>query len=120
MHYVVRQARFHRRALSGHALPQVALTPVWARPDQQAVVVDLRPLDGEVCTVLATELSTDLQIAGAVTAQGCRIPIRLAERLLSGELAMRTAEGLTVRRLEAPPAHYDWLLFRACRASRPG
>ena len=117
VHYVVRQARFHRRALSGHALPQVALTPVWARPDQQAVVVDLRPLDGEVCTVLATELSTDLQIAGAVTAQGCRTPIRLAERLLSGELAMRTAEGLTVRRLEAPPAHYDWLLFEP--AERP-
>ena len=93
VHYVVRQARFHRRAIPGLALPQVTLTPVWARHDQQAVVVDLRPLGGEICTILAEELSTDLQIAGAVTAQGCRIPERLAARLLSGDLVMRTAEG---------------------------
>ena len=62
VHYVVRQARFHRQPLPNLALPQVVLTPVWAEPGHQAVVVDLRPIEGGLCTVARRQLLCRLQV----------------------------------------------------------
>ncbi|CAE6935081.1 unnamed protein product, partial [Symbiodinium sp. KB8] len=111
VHYVVRQARFHRQPLPSLALPQVVLTPLWAEPGHQAVVVDLRPNGGGLCTVLAGPATTDLQIAGLVTAQGCNVPGQLAARLLRGELVLRAEDGRIVRRLEELVPPVDWLYF---------